>query len=162
MDRCPCGSNLAYDECCLPLIKGERPAANAEQVMRARYSAYVKKEIGYLFSSLHPEYRSDFDEKSTRKWAEGSEWHSLEILKTIGGGTEDSDGKVEFVASYTEKGIRKNHHELASFKKEDGSWYFVNGEVVPPKPVVRDAPKTGRNEPCPCGSGKKFKKCCGQ
>jgi len=26
---------------------------------------------------------------------------------------------------------------------------------------VRDRPKTGRNEPCPCGSGKKFKKCCG-
>ena len=28
-------------------------------------------------------------------------------------------------------------------------------------PVVRDAPKVGRNDPCPCGSGKKFKKCCG-
>lgn len=28
-------------------------------------------------------------------------------------------------------------------------------------PVKRDKPKTGRNEPCPCGSGKKFKKCCG-
>ena len=30
------------------------------------------------------------------------------------------------------------------------------------KPVVRDAPKTGRNDPCPCGSGKKYKKCCGK
>jgi len=30
------------------------------------------------------------------------------------------------------------------------------------KPVVREAPKTGRNDPCPCGSGKKFKKCCGK
>ena len=28
-------------------------------------------------------------------------------------------------------------------------------------PVVRDAPKVGRNHPCPCGSGKKYKKCCG-
>jgi len=30
-----------------------------------------------------------------------------------------------------------------------------------PTPVVRDAPKVGRNDPCPCGSGKKYKKCCG-
>lgn len=27
--------------------------------------------------------------------------------------------------------------------------------------VQRDEPKTGRNDPCPCGSGKKFKQCCG-
>ena len=30
------------------------------------------------------------------------------------------------------------------------------------KPVVRDEPKVGRNDPCPCGSGKKYKKCCGK
>jgi preprotein translocase subunit SecA len=29
-------------------------------------------------------------------------------------------------------------------------------------PVTREAPKVGRNDPCPCGSGKKYKKCCGQ
>jgi preprotein translocase subunit SecA len=29
-------------------------------------------------------------------------------------------------------------------------------------PVRRDTPKVGRNEPCPCGSGKKFKNCCGR
>ncbi len=30
------------------------------------------------------------------------------------------------------------------------------------RPVVRDQPKVGRNDPCPCGSGKKYKKCCGR
>ena len=30
-----------------------------------------------------------------------------------------------------------------------------------PQPYVREQPKVGRNEPCVCGSGKKFKKCCG-
>jgi preprotein translocase subunit SecA len=35
------------------------------------------------------------------------------------------------------------------------------GEQAPPRPVKRDTPKVGRNEPCPCGSGKKYKKCCG-
>jgi len=162
MDICPCGSNLPYDECCGPLIRGARPAATAEQVMRSRYSAYVRKEITYLKSSLHPGHRSDFDEKSTRSWAEGSEWHQLEILNTSAGGAGDSEGRVEFVASYTEKGISKNHHEVATFAKEDGVWYFMKGEAVPPKPVVRATPKTGRNDPCPCGSGKKFKKCCSQ
>jgi preprotein translocase subunit SecA len=29
-----------------------------------------------------------------------------------------------------------------------------------PKPIVRDVPKVGRNDPCPCGSGKKYKRCC--
>jgi hypothetical protein len=33
---------------------------------------------------------------------------------------------------------------------------------VPPKPFIRTEPKIGRNDPCPCGSGKKHKKCCGQ
>ena len=32
---------------------------------------------------------------------------------------------------------------------------------VPQQPMVRDAPKVGRNDPCPCGSGKKYKQCCG-
>jgi len=31
-----------------------------------------------------------------------------------------------------------------------------------PATVKRDQPKVGRNDPCPCGSGKKYKKCCGQ
>ncbi len=160
MDTCPCGSKLAYEECCGPLINNERPAATAEQVMRARYSAYARAEIGYLLLSLHPDHRSDFDEKSTRTWSESSEWHNLEIVKTEDGRPEDSEGRVEFIASFTEKGVRKDHHEMASFVKKDGIWYFMSGEVVPVKPVVRSAPKTGRNEPCPCGSGKKFKKCC--
>jgi len=161
MDTCPCGSNLSYEECCLPVIKGERIAETPEQVMRSRYSAYVRKEIDYLFTSLHPGHRSDFDKKSTLAWAESAEWHKLDILESSGG-PEDEEGRVEFVASYTDKGGRKEHHELATFKKDAGTWYFLNGKTVTHKPVVRSAPKTGRNDPCTCGSGKKFKKCCGQ
>ena len=39
------------------------------------------------------------------------------------------------------------------------------GRPAPPRPVqtvVRSEPKVGRNDPCPCGSGKKYKKCCGR
>jgi len=161
METCTCGSGLAYSECCGPVIKGDRPAETAEQIMRARYSAYAKNELDYLFASLHPAHRSDYDAKSTRAWAERSEWHKLEILQTSGGRPEDSEGKVEFIATYTEGGIKRDHHEIANFEKDSGVWYFVSGEAVPPKQVVRTTPKIGRNDPCPCGSGKKYKKCCG-
>ncbi|WP_428239598.1 SEC-C metal-binding domain-containing protein [Gynuella sp.] len=32
---------------------------------------------------------------------------------------------------------------------------------APQNPITRAAPKVGRNDPCPCGNGRKFKKCCG-
>jgi SEC-C motif-containing protein len=161
MDLCPCGSNAAYDACCRPVIKGERTALSAEELMRSRYSAYVKKEMDHLLSSLHPDYRKEYDEKSSRAWAERAEWRGIRILKTTQGGADDCEGRVEFIVSYRENGFNQEHHELSSFKKEDGKWYFTTGKTMP-KPVMRALPKTGRNDPCPCGSGKKFKKCCGQ
>lgn len=161
MTACPCGSTLTYEECCRPLITGKRAAQTAEQLMRSRYSAYVEKEIPYLRTSLHPDHRSDYDEKSSRAWAEGAEWHGLQILKAVDGGPEDDAGQVEFVADFTQRGVRQQHHELATFARQRGKWYFVSGEEVRPQPIVRETPKVGRNEPCPCGSGKKHKKCCG-
>lgn len=159
--NCPCGSAASYEDCCEPVIRGRLQAATAEQLMRSRYSAYATKEIAYLKTSLHPDHRSDFNEETTRTWAERAEWHSLEILKTVGGGHGESQGQVEFIAAFTENGMRKEHHELASFKNESGCWYLVDGKVLPPRQVVRTTPRVGRNDPCPCGSGKKHKKCCG-
>lgn len=161
MKACPCGSALPYEECCRPVIKGRRTAKTAEQLMRSRYSAYVEKEIPYLRTSLHPDHRNDYDEKSSRDWAESSEWHGLEILTTVGGGAQDSEGQVEFAVDFTQQGVRQRHHELSTFSRAAGKWYFVSGKEVKARPVVREAPKVGRNDPCSCGSGKKHKKCCG-
>jgi preprotein translocase subunit SecA len=46
-------------------------------------------------------------------------------------------------------------------RKQDLVLSLSGSETAPeaPKPVIR-GPKIGRNEPCPCGSGKKYKKCC--
>lgn len=162
MDACPCGSGLAFSDCCEPVIKGVKPALTAEQLMRSRYSAYVMEHIEYLRVSLHPDYRDDFDEKNTRQWAQSSQWHGMEIVETKDGGSDDAEGQVEFIVSFTQDGTSMKHHELGNFSKVDGVWYFVNGEPVAQKPVVRAAPKIGRNDPCPCGSGLKFKKCCGK
>jgi SEC-C motif-containing protein len=129
--------------------------------MRSRYSAYVERAIPYLRETLHPDHRKDYDEKSSREWAEKAEWHGLEILDAVAGGEGDEEGEVEFVARFSLGGERQEHHERSSFKRRGGRWYFVSGREVKPKPVVREGPRIGRNDPCPCGSGKKHKKCCG-
>jgi SEC-C motif-containing protein len=162
MDTCPCGSNVAYDACCRPLIEGKQKAQTAEQLMRSRYSAYVKKEMAHLYNSLHPDHRANYDEKSSRAWADSAQWHTFEIMETKGGKAEDREGKVEFIVTYSQEGVKAEHHELSSFKKEGDTWYFVDGKNLPPKPAVNTAPKIGRNDPCSCGSGKKSKKCCGK
>ncbi|HSV29430.1 MAG TPA: YchJ family metal-binding protein, partial [Candidatus Omnitrophota bacterium] len=77
-----------------------------------------------------------------------------------GGGADDETGSVEYVARFKIRGQAHAHHELATFRKEDGRWLYVDGEVNP-KTAPRQVAKVGRNDPCPCGSGQKYKKCCG-
>ena len=160
MEVCPCGSKLEYSDCCEPFIKGEKEVSTAEELIRSRYSAYVKKEIDYIADTVHPEHRQDDSRKTIKEWAESTQWHKLEIIECSQGGSEDIEGTVEFVADYTEKGKKKKHHELALFKKQEDKWYFFDGQTPQIKQVVRSGPKIGRNDPCPCGSGKKYKKCC--
>jgi len=162
MKRCPCGSNQPYEQCCRPLIEGERPARTAEELMRSRYTAFTKAEVDYILQTVHPDMRSQHDEVSIRKWAINSQWLGLEILQTDAGGPEDEAGQVEFIAEYTQKSERIRHHEIAEFKKTDKTWYFYDGNAPKPETFSRKEPKVGRNDPCPCGSGKKFKKCCGR
>ncbi len=160
MDLCPCRSNSAYADCCQPLVKGKRQAQTAEQLMRSRYAAYVKVETDYIFDTTHPEHRKDYDHKGTKEWAESSEWEGLKIVEVSAGGSDDHDGTVEFVARYRDKGERREHQEIAQFKKEKGKWFFTEGKMAGNKPIISS--KVGRNEPCTCGSGQKYKKCCGK
>ncbi len=162
MEQCPCGSNVEYSECCEPFIKGTAFPDTAEKLMRSRYTAFAKVEMDYLYTSTQPSQRDQHDPEGSREWAENSEWHGIRILSTKDGGPEDTEGEVEFMAEFSQQGAKTVHHELATFKKEDGRWFFEDGEAVAKKPVKRETPKVGRNEPCPCGSGKKFKKCCGK
>jgi SEC-C motif-containing protein len=160
MSACPCGSQNPFDDCCRPYIDGQAEPPTAEALMRARYSAFATAASDFIMSTLHPDHRDDVDAGSIRRWAENAQWLGLEIRSLEKGTADDESGSVEFVAHYMEKGVRQRHHERAEFKKEDGRWFFVDGQPVPVETVVRSAPKVGRNDPCPCGSGKKYKKCC--
>lgn len=161
MTTCPCGSGAEYSACCEPVITGVKPAETAEQLMRARYSAYVGAHMDFIFESTHPEHRQGYDHDGTRQWAEESEWLGLEIVGGHKGGAEDSVGEVEFIAHFKEKGgDARDHHENGQFKRKSGNWYFTEGSEVKPRPIISN--KIGRNDPCTCGSGNKYKKCCGK
>ncbi len=159
MEPCPCGSSLDYKKCCEPFISGKAKAPNPESLMRSRYTAYVKGAVDYIVQTCVNRGEDSINVEETKRWSEQSEWKGLKIIKTEKGGPSDKEGSVEFIATYALDGLLQNHHEISGFKKVDGEWLFDSGEVVP-ETVVRSTPKVGRNDPCPCGSGKKYKQCC--
>jgi len=130
--------------------------------MRSRYSAYVLGRIDYLQDTLAPERRASFDRKAATDWSKKSQWLGLDIEATENGQPGDATGHIEFTAHYISERLRQAHRErsLFRFDEADQRWYFVEGETRKGAPVVREA-RPGRNDPCSCGSGKKYKKCCG-
>ena len=149
---CPCGSGAPFAACCGPLISGFTHACTAAALMRSRYSAYVVKNSEYLLATWHPTTRPDsIDPASIPQWTH------LELIRDEE--NEIGRARVEFKARAFSRGQVLVLHEVSRFVKENGRWYYIDGEI-------KDAPQTtavkiGRNAPCPCGSGKKFKKCCG-
>lgn len=173
--KCPCGSRQEFSDCCEPFIKGAAIPDTAEKLMRSRYSAYTQADIDYIKRTSSSAAMKDFDEKGAREWAQTAEWRGLKILDVKDGGVNDKKGVVEFMATYAQDGKVLEHHETSVFKKNSkGHWQFEDGDSHtheegqghhhhhgPVQPIVREGPKVGRNDPCPCGSGKKYKKCCG-
>lgn len=160
MAACSCGSQKDFSDCCEPYLKGKKIPATAEAMMRARYSAFVHHEFDYIFKTHHPSTLAELDKDGVRTWGMESKWLGLEVLSTDKGKDKDTEGTVEFRCKFILKDAEQVHHELSTFKKENGEWYFVDGELKNTKTVQRTSVKVGRNDLCPCGSGKKFKKCC--
>lgn len=173
--KCPCQSGIEFMECCEPYLNGAKLPPTAESLMRARYTAHVRSEIKFIRDTLTAAGRHNFNEKAVKDWAEHSEWLGLKILSTQKGQVEDTEGIVEFIATYKSDGKVLEHHEVSQFRKDPKKrvWQFVDGDShihengepcrnqMAAKPVIREVPKVGRNDPCTCGSGAKFKKCCG-
>ena len=172
---CPCGTTKDFSNCCEPFIKGSAHPETAEQLMRSRYTAYTLSDISYIKKTLAPESQKDFDEAASKEWAKNAEWLGLQVMSTKKGTAVDNKGTVEFTVTYKDGKKTLEHHEVSEFKKNDkGHWVFVDGDAHTheegqghhhhhhkQETVVRSEPKVGRNDPCPCGSGKKYKKCHG-
>nr|WP_235921446.1 YchJ family protein [Lentzea tibetensis] len=117
-EKCPCGSNQSYADCCGALHSGERTAATAEQLMRSRYSAFAVADEAYLLRTWHPSKRpSDLDLDP------GQRWTGLEILGTSGGGLLQNEGTVEFRAQSTDGVV----HEVSRFVRDGGQWVYLEG-----------------------------------
>jgi SEC-C motif-containing protein len=126
--------------------------------MRARYTAYVVGDVAYLERTHHPDTLDTFDPEDAAAWSKASTWLGLEIVEAPSP-TRD-EGFVEFKARFSQHGSVQVHHERSRFVRDGGRWYFESGDRLM-ETIRRSTPKVGRNEPCPCGSGKKYKKCCG-
>ena len=128
--------------------------------MRSRYTAFVRGAVDYLVETYDPATRHPGERAAVERSSREAKWLGLEVLATERGGAGDDTGLVEFRARYQLGGAPRVLHERSRFRRLDGRWYYVDGEAVKPRPAVR-APTVGRNEACPCGSGRKRKKCCG-
>jgi SEC-C motif-containing protein len=136
------------------------PAPTALALLRSRYAAYVRGAIDYLIETHDPSTRGDVDRAGVATWSRETEWLGLEILDTVRGGEDDDDGIVEFVARGRTRGAPFAQRERSRFRRRDDRWYYVSGTHA--REPVRAAPEAGRNDPCPCGSGMKYKRCHGR
>lgn len=89
------------------------------------------------------------------------------VARQRGYDADSEEGMVQFMTDLLQTGATKREARpadaledrlLAEFEPPAEEAYY--GEAL--EPIRRTTPKVGRNDPCPCGSGKKYKKCCGQ
>lgn len=155
---CLCGSHLASERCCALLHSGAKSAATAEELMRSRFTAYAQHNEAYLLATWDSSKRPDNIDFSKE---DNVEWKRLEIIGTKKGGEKDVKGIVEFKAFYQMNGEEYAMHEISRFVRKDGKWFYLDGMVKSVGKVGQQI-NQGKNAPCPCGSGKKFKRCCGK
>ena len=121
-NKCYCGSDKNFQNCCEPIIKGIQKAPTAESLMRSRYSAYATHQADYLLESTHISERKYYSRSEILLWATSNQWLKLEILKS-------TETIVEFKAYFLDSKLQKQiHHELSTFKLENGSWFYVDGK----------------------------------
>lgn len=166
---CRCCSRELFASCCQPFLSGASHAQTPEQLMRSRYAAFCKGDIDYLIRTHHSSRHQADDRNRLAQSFQEVEWLGLRVLSSEINPKDAARGSVEFVAFYHERRfstttefsdshtaeIPAQRHEKSSFVKEDGRWFYVDGETLPAITIAR-------NDPCWCGIGKKFKQCHGK
>ena len=155
--HCLCGSNLAYQHCCGLLHTNQSHALTAEALMRSRFTAYAMHKETYLLQTWDTTTRPasiDFSKET-------GEWTGLEIIARKKGQLKDNKGTVEFKAYFTLDDEPRVMNEISRFVKKLDHWHYLDGKVKSISPT-KGSFNQGLNAPCACGSGKKFKRCCGK
>lgn len=124
--------------------------------MRSRFTAYAKRNAAYLLTTWDASNRPttiDFSKET-------AVWQTLQIIDCKKGAAADRKGVVEFKAFYNQDGEDCFMHEISRFVKSNDGWLYLDG-IVKAAGKVAATTNGGRNALCACGSGKKFKRCCG-
>ncbi|PMH46903.1 hypothetical protein BCU68_01540 [Vibrio sp. 10N.286.49.B3] len=139
--------------------------------MRSRYSAHVLGLVDYVIKTYHPSCHAESEREGIAD-SVNSDWQKLEIVATQPG-EHAQEGFVEFNAYLNDNGQEFCLSEKSRFIQEDNLWFYIDGvfpdqqnessDIVTDQRLTQsiESLKVGRNDPCICGSGKKFKKCCG-
>lgn len=167
---CPCGSDKKFSQCCELIISGKSKADTPEQLMRSRYSAYATNNAQYIFDTYALKSKQAQSIEEISAWAETTTWLSLEVsscdplsnekssnsILTSDLSTFQSLPTVEFNAMYLVSNTLWKMSETSRFVKEHDQWRYLNGDITEHNKIR----EIKRNDLCPCGSEKKFKKCC--
>ena len=151
MESCRCGSGADHSACCAPYLRGQEEAPTAEALMRSRFSAFCYEDATYLLRTWHPLTRP----KTLSFEGEKTRWLRLEIIDAPLPLEGESLATVEFKAHYLSKGRLGCLHERSTFTLEAEQILYRDGHRYAIAEV-----KVGMNQPCPCGSQKKYKRCC--
>lgn len=121
---CPCGSNKQYTDCCGRYLDRNEIPATAEALMRSRYTAYTLLREDYLLATWHPSTRPE----NLGLAAEASgKWLGLQVKRNEQ--TDETHAVVEFVARHKVGGRAQRMHEMSRFVREDGRWFYVDGDL---------------------------------
>ena len=145
---CPCQSGKTYASCCGPILQNSSLADSPESLMRSRYTAYVLHDRQHLLRTWHPTSRPErlsFDEV---RWVRLTIHESSSVMESSLSGT------VVYSAQHIASGSLVTLTEKSRFIKNDGGWLYHDGDVD-----ITEHRLSGKTQ-CPCGSGKKFKRCC--
>lgn len=144
---CYCGNSKSYEQCCQPYHLKSKAPTSAEELMRSRYSAYCLADVQYIFDTYASSKQKDNSLTAIAAFAQACQFIKLEVL-------DSETDMVEFKAHYIQDEQYYVLHERSNFSLEAGHWRYVDGELFP-----CDVKELSRNSQCPCGSGKKFKRC---
>jgi SEC-C motif-containing protein len=121
-DACPCGHGASLQACCGRYLGTGVPAPDAESLMRSRYTAFVRGDVGHLLATWHVSRRP-----ATLELEEGVKWLGLEVKRHTP--IDDTHAEVEFVARSRVQGRGQRLHERSRFVREGECWFYVDGDV---------------------------------
>jgi SEC-C motif domain protein len=147
---CPCCSGRSFNLCCQPFLSRKLMPETPEQLMRSRYTAYTLADIPYIEKTQSGKAAENFNADEAKQWTEQVKWCGLSVLNS-------NLNEVEYVARYMIGNQLYLLQERSQFEKIGEQWFYISGALIPHQPITLKS-----NQPCPCGSKKKFSQCCGK